>query len=65
MKVLCTTEQLNLTENKLYKVIRVKVENRTIFYRVISDDNKCRWYKSTDFRYLLKGKKFNYQPPLL
>ncbi len=40
MKVLCTTEQLNLTENKLYKVIRVKVENRTIFYRVISDDNK-------------------------
>ncbi len=51
MKVLCTTKQKNLTENKLYKVIEVKPQNRTIFYKVISDDNKCRWYESTVFTY--------------
>ncbi len=51
MKVLCTTKQKNLTENKLYKVIEVKPQNRIIFYKVISDDNKCRWYESTVFTY--------------
>ena len=51
MKVLCTTKQSNLTENKLYKVVEVKPLNKTIFYKVISDDNKCRWYESKVFRY--------------
>ena len=56
MKVLCTKTQKNLTENKLYKVIEVKPQNQTIFYKVISDDNKCRWYESKVFRY---PKMFN------
>jgi len=51
MKVLCNSKQNNLTENKLYKVIEVKPQSRTIFYKVISDDNKCRWYESKVFRY--------------
>jgi len=55
MKVLCTTKQSNLTENKLYKVVEVKPLNKTIFYKVISDDSKCRWYESKVFRYPLKS----------
>ena len=55
MKVLCNSKQNNLTENKLYKVIEVKPHNHTIFYKVISDDNKCRWYESKVFRYPLKS----------
>lgn len=51
MKVLCKTKQTNLTEKKLYKVIKVKSQNKTIFYKVISDDNECRWYESKVFRY--------------
>jgi hypothetical protein len=51
MKVLCNTKQSNLTENKLYKVVEVKPQMKTIFYKVISDDNKCRWYESKVFRY--------------
>ena len=51
MKVLCTTKQTNLTENKLYKVIEVKPRMKTIFYKVISDDNKYHWYESKVFRY--------------
>jgi hypothetical protein len=51
MKVLCTTKQSNLTENKLYKVVEVKPRMKTIFYKVISDDNKYRWYESKVFRY--------------
>ena len=51
MKVLCNAKQSNLTENKLYKVVQVKPLNKTIFYKVISDDNKCRWYESKVFRY--------------
>jgi hypothetical protein len=54
MKVLCTTKQVNLTENKLYKVIEVKPRMKNIFYKVISDDNKCRWYESKVFRYPYK-----------
>jgi len=53
MKVLCKKPQKGLTENKLYKVIEVKPQNRTLFYKVITDDNKCRWYESTVFRYPL------------
>ena len=51
MKVLCTAKQINLTENKLYKVVEVKPQMKTIFYKVISDDNKYRWYESKVFRY--------------
>jgi hypothetical protein len=51
MKVLCVSKQSNLTENKLYKVVEVKPRMRTIFYKVISDDNKYRWYVSKAFRY--------------
>jgi hypothetical protein len=51
MKVLCVSKQSNLTENKLYKVVEVKPQMKTIFYKVISDDNKCRWYESKVFRY--------------
>jgi hypothetical protein len=51
MKVLCISKETNLTKNKLYKVIKVKHQNRIIFYKVISDDNKCRWYKSNVFKY--------------
>jgi len=51
MKVLCTTKQSNLTENKLYKVVEVKPQMKTIFYKVISDDNKYRWYEYKVFRY--------------
>jgi len=51
MKVLCNAKQSNLTENKLYKVVEVKPRMKTIFYKVISDDNKCRWYESKVFRY--------------
>ena len=51
MKVLCNAKQSNLTENKLYKVVEVKPRNKAIFYKVISDDNKCRWYESKVFRY--------------
>lgn len=54
MKVLCVVKQKNLTENKLYKVIKVRPNNRTLFYKVISDDNKCRWYDSETFKYPLK-----------
>jgi hypothetical protein len=55
MKVLCNSKQSNLTENKLYKVVEVKPLNKTIFYKVISDDNKCRWYESKVFRYPQKS----------
>jgi hypothetical protein len=55
MKVLCTAKQINLTENKLYKVVEVKPQLKTIFYKVISDDNKYRWYESKVFRYPLKS----------
>lgn len=58
MKVLCTTKQVNLTENKLYKVIEVKPLNKSIFYKVICEDNKCRWYESTVFRYPHKMPNF-------
>ena len=58
MKVLCTTKQVNLTENKLYKVIEVKPRNKSIFYKVICEDNKCRWYESTAFRYPHKMPNF-------
>lgn len=58
MKVLCTTKQVNLTENKLYKVIEVKPLNKSIFYKVICEDNKCRWYESTVFRYPHKMSNF-------
>ena len=58
MKVLCTTKQTNLTENKLYKVIEVKPLNKSIFYKVICEDNKCRWYESTVFRYPHKMPNF-------
>jgi len=51
MKVLCNAKQSNLTENKLYKVVEVKPRMKTIFYKVISDDNKYRWYESKVFRY--------------
>ena len=51
MKVLCVSKQSNLTENKLYKVVEVKPQMKTILYKVISDDNKCRWYESKVFRY--------------
>lgn len=51
MKVLCKTKQENLTEKKLYKVIGVRPQNKSIFYKVISDDNKCRWYESKVFTY--------------
>ena len=58
MKVLCTTKQVNLIENKLYKVIEVKPRNKSIFYKVICEDNKCRWYESTVFRYPHKMPNF-------
>ena len=58
MKVLCTTKQSNLTENKLYKVVEVKPRNKSIFYKVICEDNKCRWYESTVFRYPHKMPNF-------
>jgi hypothetical protein len=51
MKVLCSSEQKNLTENKLYKVVEVRPNNSIVFYKVMSDDNKLRWYKSKTFRY--------------
>jgi hypothetical protein len=51
MKVICSEEQNNLTENKLYKVVKVRPMNRTMFYKVMSDDNKLRWYNSGKFRY--------------
>ena len=58
MKVLCNIKQVNLIENKLYKVIEVKPLNKSILYKVICEDNKCLWYETTVFRYPHKMPNF-------